>query len=128
MRRFNSAAPTGWWWVFLRRLGTSAVPHLEESEFPLIIVAGSLQVNPTDRAAYLDAVSAATALARSAPGCLDFAQSADLLESDRINIFERWESDADLEAFRNLPDDGGQAPPILGAQVRRYRISGVEPA
>ena len=48
------------------------------------------------------------ALARAAPGCLDFAQSADQLEPDRINIFERWESDAHLEAFRSLPDDGGR--------------------
>lgn len=94
----------------------------------MIIVAGKLHVNPSDRADYLDAVSGATALARAAPGCLDFAQSADQLESDRINIFERWESDAHLEAFRSLPDDGGQTPPILGAEVRRYRISSVEPA
>jgi quinol monooxygenase YgiN len=94
----------------------------------VIIVAGTLQVDPADRAGYLDAVSRATALARSAPGCLDFAQSADALESGRINIFERWESDADLEAFRNLPDDGQPTPPILGADVHRYQISSIGPA
>jgi hypothetical protein len=59
--------------------------------------------------------------------CLDFAQAAEHLESDRINIFERWESDAPLEALRNLPDDGGQTPPILDAGARRYRVSSVEP-
>ncbi len=94
----------------------------------MIIIAGTLQVNPEDRARYLDLASRATALARSAPGCLDFAQSADPLEPDRINIFERWVSDADLETFRNLPDDGVEAPPILGADVQRYRIASVEPA
>jgi quinol monooxygenase YgiN len=94
----------------------------------MIIIAGTLRVNPTDRARYLEVASAATALARSTPGCLDFAQSADPLESDRINIFERWESDDELEAFRNLPDDGGQVPPVLGAEVHRYRISTIEPA
>jgi quinol monooxygenase YgiN len=94
----------------------------------VIIIAGTLRVDPKDRAAYLDAVEAATALARSSAGCLDFAQSPDQIEPDRINIFERWESDADLEAFRSLPGDGGVAPPILGADVHRYRISATEPA
>lgn len=42
------------------------------------------------------------------------------------NIFERWESDDDLEAFRSLPGDGVETPPILAAEVRRYRISSVE--
>jgi quinol monooxygenase YgiN len=94
----------------------------------MIIIAGTLRVNPTDRVLYLELASAATALARSTPGCLDFAQSPDPLEPDRINIFERWESDDELEAFRNLPDDGVQTPPILGAEVHRYRISIIEPA
>ena len=94
----------------------------------MIIIAGTLRVHPSDRSRYLELASAATTLARSTPECLDFAQSADPLESDRINIFECWKSDAALEAFRNLPDDGVQTPPILGADVHRYRISGVEPA
>jgi quinol monooxygenase YgiN len=84
-------------------------------------------VDPTSRQAYLDAVSGATALARSTPGCRDFAQSADPLEADRINIFELWESDEELEAFRALPGDG-EEPAIRSAEVQRYRISSVEPA
>ena len=67
-------------------------------------------------------------MARETPGCLDFAQSPDPLEPDRINIFERWESDADLQAFRDLPADNESAPPIRTADVRRYRISTVEDA
>lgn len=94
----------------------------------MIIIAGTLQVNPQDRVGYLDVASRATSLARSTPGCLDFAQSADPLDAGRINIFERWESDDDLEAFRSLPGDGVETPPILAAEVRRYRISSVEPA
>jgi heme-degrading monooxygenase HmoA len=55
-------------------------------------------------------------MAREAPGCLDFAQSPDPLEPDRINVFERWESDAALQAFRDLPSDGESVP------VRRLRV------
>lgn len=79
------------------------------------------------RQAYLNAPSGATALARSTPECLDFAQSPEPLEADRINIFELWESDEELEAFRALPGDG-EAPAIRSAMVQRYRISSVEPA
>jgi quinol monooxygenase YgiN len=93
----------------------------------VIIIAGTLRVDPAVRASYLEVVSAATAMARRAPGCLDFAQSPDPLEPDRINIYERWESDEQLEAFRSLPADI-EPPPIQGADVHRYRISAIEPA
>ena len=43
---------------------------------------------------------------------------------------ELWESDEDLMAFRTSggPDDPDPepAPDLLGADVRKYRISGVE--
>jgi quinol monooxygenase YgiN len=93
----------------------------------VIIVAGWLRVDPAERARYLTVVSPATELARSAPGCLDFTQAADPLEPDRINIYERWASDEQLEAFRALPG-GAEVPDVLGADVHRYRISSVEPA
>lgn len=94
----------------------------------MLIIAGTLRVDPADRAAYLDLVARATAMARETAGCLDFAQSPDPLEPDRINIFERWESDAELQAFRDLPSDEVSAPPIRAAEVRRFRISSVEDA
>ena len=91
----------------------------------MIIIAGTLRVDPGTREEYLTAASSATAMARSAAGCVDFAQSPDPLEPDRINIFELWDSDAQLEDYRALPSDG-ESPPILSADVKRYRISGVE--
>ena len=91
----------------------------------MIIIAGTLRVDPARRDDYLRVVGTATAMARAAPGCLDFAQSADPIEDDRINIFERWESDAALATFRALPGDG-ETPIILGVDVHKFRISGVE--
>jgi hypothetical protein len=65
--------------------------------------------------------------ARGAPGCLDFALSADTLDATRVNVFERWQSEADLLAFRGSGPGGDTGARILGADVHRYVISGVEP-
>ena len=68
------------------------------------------------------------ALARAAPGCLDFVQAADPLDPARINIYERWDTDGSLDAFRASggPPPHPELPPILAADVRKYRISSVE--
>jgi quinol monooxygenase YgiN len=66
----------------------------------VLIIAGWLRVDPASRADYLEGCAAVVEQARSAPGCLDFALSADLLDPGRINVHERWESDEQLHAFR----------------------------
>jgi quinol monooxygenase YgiN len=84
----------------------------------VIVVAGSIQVDAEARDAYLDGCREVVAAARKAPGCLDFALSADLLEPDRINVFERWESASALEHFR-----GEGPPPDQLAELREIRVS-----
>ena len=94
----------------------------------MIIIAGSLTVRPDDRPAYLAAVADVAVTARQAPGCLDFVQAADPIEAGRINIFERWETDADLERYRTSDPDAPEldTPELLGGDVHKYRISSVE--
>lgn len=95
----------------------------------MIIVAGTLTVAPADREAYLFAVREVAAGARNAPGCLDFVQAADPIDPTRINIYERWESDEDLLAYRSSGSDDDpdiEMPQIVGADVVKYRISAVE--
>ncbi|WP_433346347.1 putative quinol monooxygenase [Micromonospora sp. CA-111912] len=92
----------------------------------MLIIAGTLHLDPADREQYLAAVADVARLARSAPGCLDFVQSADPIEPDRINIYERWESDADLHHFRDGGGPDPQTPPIRSADVGKYRIAGIE--
>ena len=95
----------------------------------MIIIAGSLRVAPEDRDRYLAAVSGVAVLARAAPGCLDFVQAPDPIDDDRITIFERWESDEDLQRFRTSGDPDAPAPDVpdvLSAEVRKYRIASVE--
>ena len=92
----------------------------------MIIIAGELRVDAAERARYLDAVAGVAELARAAPGCLDFVQAADPIEPDRINVYERWESDDDVHRFRTSGGPELDVPDILAADVRKYRISGVE--
>jgi quinol monooxygenase YgiN len=92
----------------------------------VIIIAGWLAVAPEEREAYLDGCAEAVRLAREAPGCLEYALGADLLDPGRITVYERWESDADLERFRGSGPSDEQAAQILDASVARYRISAVE--
>jgi quinol monooxygenase YgiN len=93
----------------------------------VLIIAGSLRVAAADRATYLGAVEPATRLARAAPGCLDFVQAPDPLDSERIVIFKRWESHEPLLTFRTSDPDSEplQNPPIISADVHRYEISAV---
>ena len=89
----------------------------------MVIVAGHIVVDPQQRDDYLSGCLEVVRQARRAPGCLDFSLSADLLEPGRVNIFERWESQAAVEAFRGSGPSDEQGAAILSASVAEYDIS-----
>jgi quinol monooxygenase YgiN len=92
----------------------------------MLIVSGWLSVDPAAREQYLDGCLEVMRLAREAPGCLDFALTADPLLPDRINVYERWESDEQLAVFRGSGPSSEQQAEIRDAYVRRNRIAAVE--
>lgn len=95
----------------------------------MIIISGHLRVTAALRDEYLDAVADVSALARRSPGCHDFVQAADPIDPERIVIYERWEDDEALLAFRRSASDEVEPPSlpaVLDAEVAKYRISGVE--
>lgn len=87
----------------------------------MIIVSGKLHVNDRDR--YLESCDEVIRLARAAPGCVDFHLSADRLEPDRINVFEQWETVADVEAFRGSGPSDDQSAAIRDAAVDQHEIA-----
>ncbi|MCR5976727.1 antibiotic biosynthesis monooxygenase [Gordonia jinghuaiqii] len=89
----------------------------------MVIVAGSLEVEPAGRRVYLDGCLPVVEAARRAPGCLDFAVSADSLDPGRVNVFERWESQAAVEAFRGVGVGDDQAQAIIAASVAEYDVA-----
>ena len=88
----------------------------------MVIVAGHLAVDPEQRNDYLSGCVEVVRQARRTPGCLDFSLSADLLEPGRINILERWESVAAVEAFRGSGSTDDQSAAILSASVAEYDV------
>jgi quinol monooxygenase YgiN len=90
----------------------------------MVIVAGHLIVGRDARDDYLVGCRAVVEQARAAPGCRDFAVSADLLDPGRINVFERWESRESVEAFRGSGPGEDQSDQIVSASVSQYEVSG----
>ena len=89
----------------------------------MVIVAGHLVVDPRERDDYLAGCVDVVRQARRATGCLDFSLSADLLEPCRVNIFERWESVAAVQAFRGSGPSDEQGAAVRTASVAEYDIS-----
>lgn len=88
----------------------------------MVIVAGHLVVDASQRDAYLSGCLEVVRQARRAKGCLDFSVSADLVDPGRVNIFERWESVIAAEAFRGSGPSDEQGAAILAASVAEYDV------
>jgi quinol monooxygenase YgiN len=99
----------------------------EESNPPMVIVAGHITVEPQQRAAYLADCARVVEQARGAAGCLDFAISADLIDPSRVNIYECWESQAAVETFRGSGPSDEQGAAILSASVAEYDVADARP-
>ena len=69
----------------------------------MIIIAGTVDVNPETRDTALEEGRPHMEATRSQKGCLDYVWSADPLVPGRIYIFERWETTEDLAAHLEGP-------------------------
>jgi quinol monooxygenase YgiN len=93
----------------------------------MVIVAGHITVEPEKRESYLSGSVRVVEKARGAAGCLDFAITADLIDPGRINVFERWESQAAVKAFRRSGPSTKQRASMLSASVAEYDVADVRP-
>ena len=88
----------------------------------MLIIAGHLVVDAFDRDQYVADCAADVAAARSADGCLDFAVSADVVDPQRVNVFERWRTRESLAAFRGDGPGDDIASRILHVHVGEYEV------
>lgn len=89
----------------------------------MLIIAGHLTLQESDRDRYVADCAAAVAAARNADGCLDFAVSADAVDPSRVNVFERWRTRELLLAFRGDGPDDDLRSRILAADIAEYEIA-----
>ena len=89
----------------------------------MVIVAGHINVEPQQREAYLAGCVSVVEQPRRAVGCLDFAITADLIDPGRINIFERWASQAAVETFRGSGPSNEQGAAMRTASVAEYDVA-----
>ena len=88
----------------------------------MIIVSGKIYVRPGRREAFLAASMEAVAQARRTTGCLDFVVAADPIEPGRVNVYESWDSEAALLAFRGGGPGSDLTSEILRADVKRHEV------
>jgi quinol monooxygenase YgiN len=93
----------------------------------MVIVAGHITVDPEQRESHLAGSMSVVEKARRADGCLDFAMTADLLDPSRVNLFERWESQAAVNAFRRRAPRNKHGTKMLSVSVAEYDIADVRP-
>lgn len=86
--------------------------------------AGHLRVTPGSRDRFVARSLAAVIAARAVRGCLDFAVSADPVDPDRVNIFERWESEDALRAFRASGPNDDLFDDIVAASITEHTVGG----
>ncbi len=93
----------------------------------MVIVAGHVTVQPQQRESYLAGSVIIVEQARKEVGCLDVAITADLVDPGRVNIFERWESQAALEAFRSSGPPFEHGGAMLVVSVAEYDVACMRP-
>jgi quinol monooxygenase YgiN len=89
----------------------------------MIIIAGHVTLDPERRDAHLAGSAKIVEKAREADGCLDFSMTADLLDPSRLNLFERWESQAAVKAWRRKAPSNKHAAAMLSGSVAEYDIA-----
>ena len=100
----------------------------------MLIVAGSIEVDPAERESFLKGREEGMRTSRAEPGCLDYVFSADPLEPGRVMLFERWESKEALAAHlermgmrRGSGSGGGGGAPQGPRSILQYEVSGSGP-
>jgi quinol monooxygenase YgiN len=98
----------------------------------MIIIAGTLDVQPDQRAKLLELAVPLMKATNAEPGNHEYVFSADPIDAGRVRIFELWEDEDSLTPHLAQPHmaEFGKAMSqltITGSSVIKYTISGSGP-
>jgi hypothetical protein len=94
----------------------------------MIMVSGRISVRPSTREEFLTLSGGEVAPARRSWGCRDFGVAADPIESHRVNVYEAWESEEALIAFRGDGPGDDLSSSLVKAEVAKHLVASSEPA
>ena len=98
----------------------------------MLIIAGTLDLPPENRAKLLEAAEPLMRASEAEDGCDTYRLMADPLDSGRVRIFERWQSEAALAnhlAQPHMAEFGASigALGVTGNDLLKYQISSSGP-
>ncbi|GHE95640.1 putative quinol monooxygenase [Thalassotalea profundi] len=88
-----------------------------------ILVTGKLILKPDSRNEFIEKSIPAILLARQNSACEDFSVSADPVDENRVNIFEKWTSKNALEVFRNTGPESDVFSLVEVFNIDEYEVT-----
>ncbi|MGA7418865.1 MAG: antibiotic biosynthesis monooxygenase family protein [Acidimicrobiales bacterium] len=88
----------------------------------MIIVAGHIRVAESNRTTFLEGSTEAVRMARGESACVDFIVSADVVDPERVNVYERWVNRSALMAFRGEGPSDALNALIISAKVQEFEV------
>ncbi len=92
----------------------------------MIIIAGYTRTDAGKRNGAVEAFKGMVERARAFDGCLDFSISADVVDPERVNLFECWRDQATLDARRKIAKGGPRGGKPREVAVSLYRTDKAE--
>ncbi|MCH2169200.1 antibiotic biosynthesis monooxygenase [Myxococcota bacterium] len=89
----------------------------------MILIAGTVDVNPEQRDAAIEAARLLMEETRSQAGCVDYVWCADPTNAARIYVYERWDDQESLAAHLNGPYYKAMLKTIGDHEVRGIDVS-----
>lgn len=86
----------------------------------MIIIAGYVLMDASDRDRYVAEHRDLIERARAFDGCTDLAITADPVDASRVNNVEIWDSSVALEAWRAQADAPDPGIALVATAVQRY--------
>ena len=97
----------------------------------MVIVAGWFEVDPGERDAFVAGRVDGMRRSRAEQGCIEYVLAPDPVDPGRVVLFERWASQADLDAHlgaaRQRPPAEGPSVTPTSFSISVYDVTGERP-
>jgi quinol monooxygenase YgiN len=87
----------------------------------MLVIAGTFNVEPSDRNAFLEAAKAVMAETHKEEGCHAYCFTPDILDPGVVRLFEKWESEDNLK-----PHMKSDHIRTFGRALRDLKVNGQE--